>query len=514
MACSELYGPEETPLTPDTAAGVQISISDVTDNSFKVTVTPSGESSYYSYLVDASDAAETLDPETLYKVGYKSVAQGTVEWTKDAPSYTFEVAAEPNTTYQVYAVAASLMGFAGDIAVTSVKTSDVVAPELTGFTASEEQVAFMLKFSEGVVPAGDITVRYFKRWTATNDISNDIEAGSVVIKAADVQANGNQAVVAVEGVPAGAYYTIAWNEGAFVDYAGNKLGAQESGFTLTETGSLTTYGLYGRAPFASFDVNPIEATSFAQYTTPFVTDFDTENAVMKGAAVEDETATAVYVLGGKTVSLELTYGQDYAFLQGYCVVYLPEEPERGAIATITIPAGTFTDEWGNTSNEFTHSAVYSYGYTLEDVVGHYVGEAVSYWDGPLPLSFTIAESDNPEYGNVMITESYMGFPCSAGNIYANFDFDGGTLTIESGQVFFVQGDNILFFAVNGADYVTLNMPESGVLTAPDAWFGAYFNGAGWYDAYTDCTVVKTTPAEGTAAAASVADLNFVGRIIR
>ena len=516
VACNDLYGPEETPLTPDKAGSIEISISDVTDNSFKVTVSPASESSYYAYLVDEAAAAVELDAAKLYEVKYSSVAQGNVKWTKENPSYTFEVAAKPNTTYQVYAVAGSPMGNPGDIAVKSVKTSDVVNPVFADYATAEDETSVQLLFSEDVAVAGDLTVRYFKRWTATNDIFNDQEAGCVTVPASDIAVSGKIAAATISGIPAGAYYTIAWGEGAFVDMAGNKVAAMESGFYTTEAGSLAPYGLYGRAPFEGFDVTPIEATSFAEYTDPFVTGFNTESVVVKGA--EAAGAVATYVLGNKTVTIDLTYDADYGYAQGYCVVYLPEEPDRGAIVTITIPADSFIDEWGNGNNEFTHTAVYSYGYTLEDIVGTYAGPAISYWNGNTELSFSIAESDDPEKGNVMITGTYMGLPCSAGNIYADFDFHGGLLTIPDWQLFFqhpTAGD--VYFALNGADYMTLYMGQSGVLSSPSVWFGAYIDGAGWYDIYTDCLLEKqAVEPEATATTTSVANMKVFEqtRVIR
>lgn len=74
VACNdELYGPEETPLTPDTAASVEITVTEVKDSSFTVTVTPAGEAAYYSWLVDEAAVAEELDAEALYAVDSKAL---------------------------------------------------------------------------------------------------------------------------------------------------------------------------------------------------------------------------------------------------------------------------------------------------------------------------------------------------------------------------------------------------------------------------------------------------------
>lgn len=529
VACEEMYGPVEEPLAADAPAGVEITFPDVTDASFIVTVKPTGETSYYSYVVVQADAPSQLDSMQLYKVKYSGLAQGTVKYTAEKPSYTFTVDAEPNTTYQVYAVAGSPQGNVSGVAVKSVTTTDAENPQLADYSAHQDAVAMELYFSEEVTAAGDVTVRYFKRYTAENDIYNDKEAGSVTVAPADVEVDGDMALITVEGVPAGAYYTVSYGEGAFVDQVGNKVAALQSGFYTTESGSLAPYGVYGRAPFQSFDVTPIEAESFAEYADPFVTGFETENAVMKGAAVTDAAATAVYELGNKTVSLELEYGVDYAFYQGYCLVYLPEEPERGAMVTVTIPAGTFTDEWGNTSNEFTYAALYSYGYTLDDVVGTYEATSVSYWYGSSTSTMVIervTDEEALEYGNVAITE-LMGIKTNKAPVYGTFDTDAGTLTVSDEQYClstvdyvydenydFVIGDDgqpvvqglEIYFITNSNDGepLVLKMNESGVLSEPSIWFGFYgyweIDGKGYYDMYVDFYAEKVE-VEATAAVA-------------
>lgn len=507
VACEELYGPEETPLAPDTAAGVQVSISDVTDNSFKVTVTPSGETSYYSYLVDESDAAVTLDPETLYKVGYQSVAQGTVEYAKNS-SYTFEVSAEPNTTYQVYAVAASPMGFAGEVAVKSVKTSDSVAPGYVSVQSEENEVLFT--FSEVVTRGtGEIKITYYAPYSSEFN-NTAAAAGEVVVPEENIQVEDNTSLITVPEIPTGSYYTIDIPEGAYVDQVGLKLPAYKSTYVMSEDGPVAK-GFSGEISYVELPMlGELALDSFSDWSQAFVIPVDFTYPVASLSSRKFVTVT--YESDSKTVVHTLTPRVNYGLLEAGFAVFLPEQPEVGANVTISVPAGCVYDIYGNDCEAWEHTMLYSYGYTLEDVLGNYAGEATSYWNGPLSLSFTIAESDDPEMGNVMITGSFLGLPCSAGNIYAEFNGDAGTLTISSGQVFFVQGESIVFFAVNGADEVTLNMPESGVLTAPSAWFGAYINGSGWYDALTDCYVVKQDAA-AAAAAPSAVKFNLVGKAI-
>lgn len=492
VACSDIYGPEEVPVTPDTPAGVEITFSEVKDSSFVVTITPKDEASFYSYLVDIADAPEVLDAESLYKMKYSSIAQGTVKWSKEEPSFTFTVdEVIQDATYQVYAVAGSPMGIIGEVCTASVSTSDTHVPNLVDFEASEDTTAVALCFDEPVSCKKDITIKYYKRHTENYDIFYDVHAGTVTVAAADVIIEDDIAYLMFGGVPAGAYYTVSYEKGAFVDAKGNEVAEQLSYWYVDEDGYLAVEGLYGRAPFESFDVTPIEAESFAEYK-PFVTGFDTENAVMVGGAVEDAVAIAEYVLGGKTVTIELAYGADYWLYKGNCVISLPEEPERGATVTVTIPAGTFVDEWGNSSNEFVMVSQYSYGYTLNDIIGEYAVSANSAFNGnPVSGDLVITTSDDEKKGNVMIT-SVFGIPAET-PVYASFDGVTGVLTISSPQTFGLVEEGVYAAfgtSSNTAELIktptSFSVPESGVITYQDNYFGIYLFDAtgtpmGWYD---------------------------------
>lgn len=467
VACSELYGPEETPLTPDTAAGVQVSISDVTDNSFKVTVTPSGETSYYSYLVSQSDAAAQLDPDAIYKVGYEGVAQGTVEYANN-PSYTFEVSAEPNTTYQVYAVAASPMGYAGEIAVKSVTTSDGVNPVLEDY--DYEDTALALVFSEEVsLGKGTATIRYFAR--QKNGINEDVAEGTYTVPADSIMCGDGMAVLTFAGeVPAGAYYTLDYPAGMFVDSANNPVAELKSGFSAA-SGSLAPYGVYGRADFTTweFDALDVEIVSDPEYMFSFTT------SQAEIAKYGEGAATVTYTKGGRSVTNELAANSDYVISNGTVYLVLPETPDYGATVTFNFEEDLFWDIYGNSSAEYEAELLFSYGYELSDIVGTYDGAYYCAFDGKwYAMGLTVEASDNNEKGNVMITNGFSSDFTFTKPVYATFDMNGGTLTIPSGQLFgtFTSEDvtyGVAVFASNGsAQPITspavFSVPEAGTIT--------------------------------------------------
>ena len=521
VGCSELYGPEETPLTPDKAGSVEITFSDVADDSFKVTVTPTGNVSYYSYLVDDSDAAQVLDAETLYKVGYASVAQGTVKYTSDAPSYTFVVNAQPNTTYQVYAVAASEMGFPGTVVTNSVKTTDTVSPTFKSYTTEENQVVFT--FSEAVkrnAEAGSIKVPYYAYYTTAFQ-TQGTPAGEVTVPETAIQVSGNQATITVPNLPTGAYWTIDIPAGAFLDSVGQPIPAYKSGFKITANGPAPT-GFYGSVEYTEVPMfGELELEYFSEWDSGFVIPLTNEYAlasyssknfvkVTYSSSTDNSTSETVYTL---------TKGVDYQVTSLGFVVNLPEEPVIGADVTISIPTGCVYDVFGNDSEAWEHTMTYSFGYTLADVIGTYDMVQRSALDGEYYSSTMVIEaSDDDAKGNVMIT-TYEDEECTT-PIYATFDCDGGTLTIPAPQAFLDLGDGlemvITSLVANGnqlgipktPDPIVFYVNEPNVITGPNFYYGVvyYYEGSPYqfYDAYmaTQATLAEPSEDETTQESAS------------
>ena len=106
---------------------VAITITETTDSIVVFKVTPAEGTQFYNYIADANDEAETLDAYTLLKGQYDNAAN--VRNVADNPYYIDTIKAEPNTVYQIYAVAASDKGIAGEVAVVSATTTDVNAAQ-------------------------------------------------------------------------------------------------------------------------------------------------------------------------------------------------------------------------------------------------------------------------------------------------------------------------------------------------------------------------------------------------
>lgn len=479
------------------APAVNITVSEITDYTAKVTISPAGAANYYAYVVDKSDSDDSasLDAASLYANKYSSVANGLVKYAT-ANSTTIELEKlDPNTTYQVYAVAGSTTGVVGEIANASFLTTDAGTPKAG--TPSKKENVLTVKFSEDVKydeskPAEAI---YYAYNLAV--IGKDADGKSVVT---ETGAMGEAKVaVAVSGatvtftvtldgtnpLPDGAYYTIAYPAGAFVDVVGNPCAAQKHVTGVTSDGTMGFGGAYGRVSTKEITLVPAKEKidMITDLTVPVKFGFPEGTVVFK----------ADKALKGKIAYENTDYNLSYSFTGADAFTYLAEEdsvavyphaetsilaePTRGDKVTINIPEKYITDIYGNTSSAVTIGAfLYSYGYKLEEVLGTYVNSGVSAYGAKYneaPWTFVLAKSDNAKNGNVMITE-YYGF--DELKQYGSFDVDKGELTFPIHYSAFYLGGYVdegiyydfcanSYYSTENEPNITLNMTALGKFTS-------------------------------------------------
>lgn len=509
--CEADFVPEQQSTSVVSPSDVTIKTSNVGDNSFSFTMSTEGEAAYYSYLVDESEAPQTesFDPSTLYQVGYSSVAQGTVKWTSESPQATVTVEGlSPNTVYQVYAVVGSPTGVPSSIAAVTVTTSDKVAPVLSDYEYADKSVT--LTYSESISLASEtgnsVTVKYY----AIN--STEIESGTEMnTVTGTVSVSGSQATVAFEGLPDGAYYTVDIPAGMFKDASDNKSAAVTSTMQLvydpSQGPTLDAKGIYGQVTPVPFSLGTPESEAITDWETPV--SVTPENKYQIIGAYSSVTGTAVYTSDGKTTTYTMTPNTDFGYSSGSVAFYLPEEPARGDRVTLNVAAETFEDIYGNTNAEWTASFVYSYGYTLDDVLGTYTYSCVNGFSGESPSgTMVIAESDDAESGNIMFT-SFMGYDNA--KLYATFDVDAGTLTVPTLQAFAMSDGTLIGFAnlilsdtsvgIDPSNPAVFKMSQSGSITfGSGTYFGLFTADASTgaindlTGAYTNFTASKSTSA--------------------
>ena len=515
VACETMYGPVQTPIKGDKAGSITVTVDEVKDNSVTFTVTPASESAYYSYMVQAGNEAAEVDATTLYSNGYKKaagvVASASVKWTAEKSSTTVTVSSlASNTIYQIYAVAGSPMGFAGEVVNTSFKTSDTVTPAYKNIESEEDVIT--VEFSENVTyneGSDPIKITYYAPYSAAFKTAAT-PAGSVDVPAESVEVAGTEATITVPEIPTGSYYTIAIPEGAFVDVVGLELPAYSSTMEIvdTEDGPVPSpTGFYGEISYVELPAfGDFELESFSDWTDVFIIPFDFKYPVANYSAKKFVTVTYKSVTSSsvKSVVHTLEPGANYGLTSLGFAVALPEEPDYGSTVTISIPAGCVYDIYGNDCEAWETSLIYSYGYTIDDIVGTYSGAGLSYFDNQAHVTdMVIVESDDPKKGNVKITR-FDGFPCTSG-VYGNFDFVSGKLSIPDFQLMFTHASaGRVYFAVNtnSAEPVVFNVLEPGSISSPSLWFGVYLADlGGWQSLYTDCVLKRETASDASTTSA-------------
>lgn len=453
--CTEgLYGPTPTPEPKVDAKGIDIQISEATDSSFVLTLTPEDTSAlFYSYAVVEGEL-KNIDSTVLYANGYKEKAVASNIIKNSAPYSTTLTISEltPYSTYTVYAVASSSTGVVGTVASKSVKTSDNEAPTLV-----EESIFFdaiknvevgnvvAVEFSEPVALAenAEVTVKYYGIYSSDHDILNDENIGT---GSAEIIVKGELVGFVVSDIPAGAHYSVSFDEGTFVDAAGNKAEGLESVYLIYK-GTPAALGLVGRIDTESFSFVADSVAAVVALTDGISLAFP--EGVELGDYDKEVAASVCYEIGSEV----RTYSDIAPFAAGSnlytlspdlsSVIVTPnakgserQDPARGSIVTITIPEGWLYDIYGNPNAEYTVGPfIYSYGYEAESALyGTYVLSSVSgyasYGYGPYEDVITISKSDDAKKGNTLISGTLADAPVK---IYADFDGVQGTLTISAWQ---------------------------------------------------------------------------------
>lgn len=441
----DLYGGQETPKTADEPGSITISFSEVKDSSFVVNIAPAAEASYYSYLIDEDVEAAVLDSSKLYKVAYSSLAQGTVKWSAEEPSKTIKMDnLTPNTTYQVYAVAGSPMGYVGSVVVASVTTSDGVNPSIIDYDYDERD--FYLQFDEPVtfVDGKSITAKFY----ASNRLAQeylpylDDSQKMGVTSAADTEVltKGDVVKISFPTLPNGAYYALVVEDGAFIDAAGLPCKGFETVFAYDaeEEQPVPSTPFFGKVSEAAMNLKVNNPEVIKDYNA-YITIDNVDKIYLSGALANKVQIKVESTNDGKKITEEsvLSGAPYYGVLGAFTFAFkMNEEPGRGDYITITIPEKTFFDVYGNYNSEIVVGPLlYSYGYTMEDVIGNYSFNSTSgyasYGYGPYENQMAIAASDNEDKGNIMFTGSLSDVEVK---FYADFDADLGTVSLEKGLI--------------------------------------------------------------------------------
>lgn len=497
----------DDPVTENYGDGpaVSIDVTATTDSTFTFTVSPASGAQYYSYIVVKANSPQELSGATLLKGGYSGGIAGEVVSAEKDATITNNMRVKgaplcvPNTTYQIYAVAANDKGITGAVANVSVTTTDGNAPTAKTFKPDTKAKAAAITFSEAVARSnGAIVAQYYKEWDINNAVTLTEEEYTVSIE-------GSVVTFSAPKAPAGSILTFSWESGAFVDSFGNKCTAMDSGINVNTGKFKGVYIATDKENFAVADTcftAPKVGTSFGDWTQfkgEITFEFDVyrnDNTVKAG------DLKVVYSNDNKTTAINLD-ATHWMIEKNKLYFVLPEAPQFGDYIGLQMTEGAITDVYGNPNSayEIEKAWLRSYGYKRELVIGTYTMNYTSYFDGT-SLSETITtKADADSKDGVIISGLAEGLGIS-GEVKGTFSGDYATITVASGQPL-EKTDSYTVYLMNGGggETITYNVAANGNLSTSDLW-GYYIvksdGSEGFLEAAEGAALIKATAPKAVA----------------
>lgn len=551
-ACTKFA--EDTIPTYDNPVKPTVTAKAVSDSSITVTITAGPNTSYFGYAVMVGTPGASA--EELVTDGYAKSADVVLQGADNVPQaatikYSEETSVveltltdlNPLTKYTVYAAAVTNMGIMTSVASASATTTDGIAPvmDIDGcdFQEADGVLTFAVPFDDPVSLTGKGTAKaYFYAENLTDERGYLTVYKEVDIPAKNMATSGNYLLLSVpasEYIP-GAYVSMTYSAGVVANGSKGENAAFEDHLMAYIQGQLLWNGIVGQYAYANWDFSIVDPATlpdepegdeiegegdeeeeekvpvyFSDWTALVMPNYTTSKYPLYDATSDAEIKITTAEADGKTVSY---FAKRFGVVSDKVVgIMLNEAPAYGATVSYVVAEGSFCDIFGNENNEFAAEDEYffSYGYTIEDIVGPYQFTAQSAYDGsPVSGTWTIVESDNAEKGNVMFTEMY-STECLA-NVYATFDMVSGKLTIPSLQLYSANEKYLFAFCsssnsgeIAGND-VVFAVPQAGVINGQSCLFGdAAFDPAsvsplGFFEIYAGFQAIRTEAAPAVAKA--------------
>ena len=497
---------------------VNITVTETADSTFTFTITPGAGTLYYSYVVDEADEADALDGATLLKGGYSSVSQEILN-TNSAATFTYNMRkadntplCEPNTTYQIYAVAANDKGIVGEVVAVSVTTTDAKAPKPASLSTDAAAKSATITFDQALVRGeGKVTGAYYKEF----DFSNPVALTEDDIT---VEISGNTATFTAADVPAGAHMIFSWEAGAFTDETGNKCGAFTT--VVDETAESVEdmfVGVYVHVTNVNWAIADENVTPA---TDAVIGDWEGFKGVMTMPfnvyLIEDDIKAGdiavTYTNDDKTVTYNLK--ADQWSVEGKKISFkLPVEPTVGDMVTFKVAEGVIYDVYGNVNDAYSsEKIIWKYaGFipTKDMILGTFnfiyqsaYDETPTDYDGG---TITIAEDpENTELENALVIKDLY---LEGSEIPGYYDLDKGIIYVAAWQILgttMSRSGELGLISINrndtSADWIPFTINKDGSLTSDSfgvyAYDAAFENPMGWWER---ATIATFTPAKAAAA---------------
>ena len=385
------------------------------DSAFNVTITPAAGTTFYAFLIEEGSKAKARDGYTLLKGGYNNTV---VDASKKNPTDSL-FKAEPNTTYQVYAVACSDKGIVGDVVVKSITTTDQNAPKPVKFKEDRDTKSATVEFNQALIRGeGAVSATYYKEWDWENPVALTLEDIEVTI-------DGKNVTLAAPEAPAGAFIAFSWEKGAFVDAAGNQCAAFTSSYDEKNDKFV---GIWVHAANEAFEiedsyVTPTDGSLVDDWLkTPIKITFPFDIYYVKEDIKGGEIQVA-YINKNRTVAYNLTADQ-WSVDGKTLTITLPVEPAAGDNIVVYIEDGTVFDVYGNPNEEYLSENInLTYFAPTKDMVIGSFNYIVTLDGKDYNLgTFTISEDGN----DFLVKDFYL----EGSEMKATADFSAGRLYFQ------------------------------------------------------------------------------------
>lgn len=473
-SCTKFASDEEIAFVPISAPSV--SAKAVGDSTIVVTLAINEGTTYYSYVI-AEGEAEAISAAALLK-GKPSVSAIKVEGVKTQDVVKVEETKakvteeewalnlelkglKPNTYYTIYAVACNAQGVVSELASSTAKTADGTAPQVIDYGAEEADsvLVFSVVFDDPVEATGEGVVSahfYAENYADQSDAL--VEIAKVDLEAECVTSKDGMLCVSIPKacyIP-GAIVDITWTEGVAKNAVLQRCAAfEDCGLVYNAKGQLVPNGLAAQYDYVNFalsyfeedeesgifeddeeiEIDPVYFQSWSELSmishsraAGMLAWVDKKNAEVTVYVKDINGSKSEYpasVALSSASSVVVTFPSDYIPQSGIPHGY-------ASSVSYKIGAGSVVDIFGNKNLEFELEDVYvfSYGYSLDDVIGTYVINSTSayaaYGYGPYADVITISKSDDAKKGNIMFNGTFAELPVK---IYADFDTNAGQIVI-------------------------------------------------------------------------------------
>ncbi len=341
-----------------------------TDLNLQFDLKVTGKTNQFGYVVMSGHGNSVPTPVSILANEVSGAQAGETFWYEkgDEDTYVKTVTLDcsafkkPSDKYQVFAVAITADGLAGEVVTLDVTMNDKTAPAPISFGA--EGNTLQVEWAEDVVLGTGKAYVTILAWGV-----GEIALNNAVIEADNLSVEGNVLTIVCPEAGNGAGYIVSLESGVVKDLSGNPSPAIKSG--LDEEGEYV--GLGWDTPNVEI---PITAASFKTPAEDVNWAAEDANLVFTLPAevmVNSRVKNPISVIYNESEGVSQLFAE-WALAEDNktVTVYLPKMP-TGEF-DVTVKAGAFYDVWGNVTSAFEPATLRYSNYLVSVQPGSYLVE--------------------------------------------------------------------------------------------------------------------------------------------